>query len=114
MGYRASAGLPGKTAAYQRETALYQRAVAGCSGVTLTSTLLRRVTPVPKHPNAPGAAFTRQGRDPQAPQSPGGFALAPASCVAGRCRTSGLAPRSANPDASGNVMRRAGRRPLKC
>ena len=67
MGYPASAGLPGKTAAYQRAMALYQRAVAGCGGATLASKLLRRVTPVPRHPNAPGVALTCKAETPKRP-----------------------------------------------
>ena len=67
MGYRASAGLPSKTAAYQRAMALYQRAVAGCGGAPLTSTSLRRITPVPRHPNAPRVALTRKAETPKRP-----------------------------------------------
>jgi hypothetical protein len=67
MGYPASAGLPGKTAAYQHAMALYQRAVAGYGGATLASKLLRRVTPVPRHPNAPGVALTCKAETPKRP-----------------------------------------------
>jgi hypothetical protein len=51
-----------------------------------------------------GVATPAPGLDPQAAEAtPGGRSLASADWryVAGRCRTSGLAPRSAIPDASG-------------
>ena len=38
-----------------------------CSAALLTSTLLRRVTPVPRHPNAPGVALTRKAETPKRP-----------------------------------------------
>jgi hypothetical protein len=68
MGYRASAGLPSKTAAYQRAMALYERAVAGCGGATLTFTPLRRVTPVsPDTPMRPEWPSLSKAETPKRP-----------------------------------------------
>jgi hypothetical protein len=101
MGYRAIAGPPGKTAAYQSAMSLYQRAVTGCGGTTLTSTLLRRVPPVPRRPEV---ALTRKAETPRGlSQALTGAALRGAAVHPG----SRPAPR--NPDNSGHIVRRAGR-----
>jgi hypothetical protein len=113
-GYRASAGLPSKTAADQRAVALYQRAVAGCGGATLTSTLLRRVTPVPRHSNAPRVAFTRKAETPKRPNRLGVFLwqARTGATLRGAAVHPGSRPAPRSPDASGHVVRRVGQRPL--
>ena len=63
-----------RAAAYQRAAALHQRTIAGCGIAPLTS------NPTPAYPYPPTSPCARsslnsQGRSPQAPQSPGGFAL---------------------------------------
>ena len=62
------------SAAYQRAIALDQRAIVACRAAPLMSTLLRRIPLSPDIPNTLETALF-QGGNPQAPQSPGGFAL---------------------------------------
>lgn len=63
----------GPTAAYQRALALHQRVIVARNTAMLSPNHFG-VYPSPPTPQCAGAAFI-EGGNPQAPQSPGGFAL---------------------------------------
>jgi hypothetical protein len=75
-------GRPDETAAYQCSMALHQRAIVA-RNTALLSPICSGVYPSPPTPQCAGAALI-EGGNPQAPQSPGGFALTFAGLALGR------------------------------